>query len=334
MTPPHLIFFCELDTPALQALFADAAVLETLQALEAGVALGLRDLSQERAAVVRQLNAAGVPVTAWLLLPEAEGYWCNADNAPQAAARYADFRAWTEAEALSWAAVGLDIEPDIGLLRRLLAGDGRALGAWLRAAFAPGRLQRARVAYAALVAQMRADGFTVESYHFPFVVDERRADATLLQRLLGLVEVATDREVLMLYSSFLPEQGPGLLWSYAPDAEALAVGITGGGVDLPNALAPLDWATFARDLRLAWMWQHTIYIFSLEGCVQQGFLSRLVDFDWAEVPPSPLKAGRRVDRVRALARALLWLSRYPGTLLAALVGGWALWRICRARRRE
>jgi hypothetical protein len=32
------------------------------------------------------------------------------------------------------------------------------------------------------------------------------------------VDVATDREEWMLYSSFLRAQGPGLIWAYGPGA--------------------------------------------------------------------------------------------------------------------
>jgi hypothetical protein len=61
-----------------------------LQNLKAGVSLALMDLSAERAAVVHRLNAAGIPVTAWLALPADQGYYFNAGNAPQAAARFAE----------------------------------------------------------------------------------------------------------------------------------------------------------------------------------------------------------------------------------------------------
>jgi hypothetical protein len=70
------------------------------------------------------------------------------------------------------------------------------------------RSARSKVAYRALVERIRADGWRVENYQFPMIADERRAGSTLLQRL-ALVDVTTDREVWMLYSSFLPELGPG-----------------------------------------------------------------------------------------------------------------------------
>ncbi len=77
--------------------------------------------------VVRQLNEAGIPVTAWLLLPKEQGYWFNLDNIPQAIARYADFKAWTEENALQWAGVGIDIEPDFNELQQLAQGDSGGL---------------------------------------------------------------------------------------------------------------------------------------------------------------------------------------------------------------
>jgi hypothetical protein len=52
-------------------------------------------------------------------------------------------------------------------------------------------------------------------YQFPLIADERQAGPALLQRL-ALVDVATDREVWMLYSSFLRALGPRLIWAYGP----------------------------------------------------------------------------------------------------------------------
>ena len=93
----------------------------------------------------------------------------------------------------------------------------------------------------------------VENYQFPLIADERWAGATLLQRLFGLVDPRTDREVWMLYTSVLPVVGPGLLWIYAAEAEAVGVGSTGGGPDIPGhpQVPALDWDAFSRDLRLA-----------------------------------------------------------------------------------
>jgi hypothetical protein len=310
MSPPRLTFFCELDAGALQARIADPAVTEHLRALGAGVSLGLVDLGTERAEVVRRLNEAGVPLTAWLLLPMDQGYWFHQDNAPQAADRYEAFRAWTATHGVRWEGVGLDIEPDIHELRRALESPWRALPALLPRLLRGERLRRAREAYGALVERIRADGYRVESYQFPFIVDERRAGSTLLQRLSGVLALPVDREVLMLYSSFAGRHGPGALWSYGPDAQAIAVGITGGGVELPDSLEvkTLGWEELTRDLRLARRWTDDIGIFSLEGCVRQGLLARLRDFDWEGPVEAPPEGARLVERVRRVAGGVLRAS--------------------------
>ncbi|MCU0522072.1 MAG: hypothetical protein MUF84_15445 [Anaerolineae bacterium] len=324
MQQPHLTFFCELEPDALTALFSDASVVETLLELQAAVSLGLIDLCPERAAVVQALNRVGIPVVAWLLLPKAEGYWANADNAPQMVTRYAEFRVWTARYALRWAGVAIDVEPPYAEVRAAMQGHvAGLLPRWGRRALDGERHDRATSIYATLIDQMRLDGHTVESYQLPFIVDERRAGARLLQRLLGLVDLRVDREVLMLYTSVMPSVGPGLLWSYARDAQGIGVGSTGGGVD---DFAPLDWEALARDLRLACRWSAALYVFSLEGCVRQGFLGRLVNFDWETPEPVPELAARRVLWARRVWRAVLWGGAHPAVPLAGLLG--VVW-ICR-----
>ena len=320
MSKPSLTFFCELAAKPLAALFADPAVIEQLAAMKAGVSLGLVDLSDERAAVVRRLNAAGVPVTAWQLLPEAQGYWYNLGNAPQAIARYVDFTAWTEAHDLRWEAIGVDIEPDIREMGRLSAGEWAILPRLVRRLFDRERVERARRLYRGLIAEMRADGYEVEAYHLPFIVDERRAGSTLLQRLFGLIDLEVDREVLMLYSSFLRPHGAGALWTYAPAAEAIAVGSTGGGVTVGGAdqVPPLGWDELARDLRLARQWSDALYVFSLEGAIRQGYLARLCDFEWERDVMLPLESAHKVGRVRKAGRAVLWASAHPALILATM----------------
>ena len=333
MKIPELTFACELDSTGLQALFSDQNVIDELLALQAGVSLGLLDLSPERAAVVQRLNAAGIPVTAWLLLPKNEGYWFNIDNAPQAAARYAAFKAWTEEHDLHWAGIGVDIEPDFNEIQQLMRGEGRKLApTLLRRLGDGGRVLDGRLAYGALLREMRGDGYQTTSYQLPFIVDERQVDSTLLQRAFGIVDVPADRETLMLYTSFARPIGPGLLNSYGPDADVIGVGSTGGGVEIEGPAA-LDWEEFARDLRMAYRWSDDIFIFSLEGCVEQGFLPELRDFDWEQALAMPTEQIEQVNRMRAVLRGALWAGSHPFLMLAALVGMFVALRGLRRLRR-
>lgn len=328
---PRLTFFCELEADALEALFADSFVIDNLAALEASVSLGILDLSPERAAVVRHLNEAGIPVIAWQLLPKVQGYWFNLGNAPQAVARYADFKAWTAEYGLQWAGVGIDIEPDIREAQQLLNDRWRLLPTLLQRISDNKKLRCAQASYNALVAQMQADGYRVDSYEIPLMVDERKVGSTLLQRITGMVDVHTDRLVLMLYTSPLRPRGPGILWSYAPGADSVGVGITGGGVELAglNEIPPLDWDEFSRDLRLARHWSGDIHVFSLEGCVRQDFLTHLKTFDWSRPVVPPLRAARQVEGVRKAMQAVLWATIHPIVVLAGLAGG--LWLLSRLR---
>jgi hypothetical protein len=306
--PPRLTFACELGRDRLRQLFADGSVIEDLQALEAGVALMLSDLSDERAGVVRKLNNAGIPVVAVPLVPLEDGYYFTADNWTRAAERYEEWKEWTGQHGLEWEGLGLDIEPDIRTYQQIASDPWRVVPILLRARRDKDRPRRARRAYAALVERMRADGWSVENYQLPPLADERRVGSTLLQRLFGLVDVATDREVFMLYSSFFGGLGPGLLWSYGPEAAAIAVGSTGGAPDIPGSpkVPTLSWEELARDLCLARHWSDKLLIHSLEGCVEQSFLPRLRAFTWpVATPPSTASLA---TALRLALKAVLWAS--------------------------
>jgi len=318
---PCPAYFCELDAQPLRELFADPQVIPFLVDTRASVCMGIRDLSPERAEVMDWLNKAGVPVTAWLLLPDEQGYWFNLDNAPQALERYGQFLTWSKQHNLNWARIGIDIEPDIRLIQGLSQNRLNGLVGVVRRAFDRNRLRRGRALYRELMRQIHSSGYSVEVYHFPFIIDERMARSNVLQRLTSLVELPeADHEVFMLYSSYLRPWGQGLLWSYAPQSESIAVGSTGGGVELGGALkpSPLNWPELQIDLLLASQHTSAIYIFSLEGCVRQGFLPKLRDFDWRQPVAAPYEAARRVYNVRKTFQRVLWLMARPAWILFGL----------------
>jgi hypothetical protein len=326
MPKPDLTFFCELDAQALADLFEGRFIMDDLLGLNANLSMGIRDLTDTRANVVKRLNKAGVPVIAWLLLPEEEGYWFNISNHEKATERYLAFKAWSEKHQLSWAGVGLDIEMDINDIKQL-SDQQKALDVVKKIFsrfFDRQRVAKAQQAYQALVAMIHDDGYVVESYHIPLISEERRGGSTVLQRSIGLVDITTDREVFMLYSSFLRPDGDSVLWSYAPETDSIGVGNTGGGVDLESVgdIPPLTWEEFTRDLRLCVIQEKPIHIFCLEGCVEQGFLSKLNTFDW-DKPVTIPAALQKVKAIRTGITASLWTLERPWVILlglAALIG--------------
>lgn len=310
-SPPQLSFACELDTGRLTQLFADGSVIADLRALDARVLMMISDFSTQRAGVVRQLNEAAIPLVGIPLFPESDGYYLTVANAGRAAERYEQWKTWSAEHGLRWDRVGLDIEPDADFYKQIMDNPRRLPAMLLPRLRDHERPERARQSYAALVARIHQDGWEVENYQFPLIADERKTKATLLQRLLGLVDVRTDLEVWMLYTSFLRTLGPGLLWSYGPEADAIAVGSTGGGPDIEGhpQVPALSWDEFARDLRLAAHFTDQVCVHSLEGCVWQGFLTRLRSFEWSgAAPPGTAWAG---TTLRRFLQAMLWASVHP-----------------------
>ncbi len=335
MAAPHLTFFCELEPGALATLMGRKLIAD-LAELNASLSLGILDFSPQRTQVVQRLNQAGIPVVAWLLLPKDQGYWFNLDNVDLAAARFQAFREWTGENQLIWDGVGLDIEPDIRELEELSARNWPRLAGKVGArVLRGGRLKAARQKYLELVADIRSAGWRVDSYQFPIISDERKSRSTLLQRLAGVVDLPVDREVWMLYSSFLGKNGPGLLTSYGPDAQSIGLGSTGGGVDVGlGDERRLGWDELSRDLRLAWYWNEDLHIFSLEGCAEQNFLPRLKAFVWDKPILMPDLPTERINAYRGVLQAVLWVSTHVvSILISLLLVWWAIWRLRQILRR-
>ena len=325
---PPLNFACQMETPVLQALFADPDVIGDLRRLHAGVTLSLIDLSPGRAQVVRQLNDAGIPVTAWLALPGDQGYYLNASNAPQAEARFTEFQKWTADGRLRWSGVGLDIEPNV----QEFSSVHRAASAALKRLFDPPAVTRARAAYRALIARLESAGYRVETYQFPFIVDEREVRSTLLERLFGIVDVRGDREVLMLYSSFNRPLDSALVWQYGPSAQLIVVGVTAGDPQPGARMSSLTWEELEHDVIVASRFSPVVGIYNLEDSVRRGLLPRLQTMDWTQPVIVSADANRAVILLRSRIQAALWtLSRLPYFALVILAAD--AWFLLRRRRR-
>jgi len=327
---PQIIFFSELDGTALGQLLDEPGPLAELASGDYSVAIAIRETSPEATTVVRRLNQHHIPVVAWLHLPPDEGFWFNLQNYPQAVERYRAFRAWARAEELRFQAVGLDIEPPVSELNRIQRWGLRDLTRRLWLARENVLYPAARAAYADLIAEIHHDGYEVHTYQLPILADDRRAGTTLVQRSLDVIDLPSDVEVLMCYSSVPLDRlgndlGGALITSYGPAADSIGVGSVGSGADADSGaegLPPLSWDALERDLLLAAHHTDTIYLFSLEGCVERGLLPRIGAIDWdAEARPVAWKRAL-VSVARGVLFAGLVLARFSRVLLAWL--GWGL----------
>jgi hypothetical protein len=334
--PPQLGFACcEHSIEEMQGLFAQPGLLELLKSLHATIAIPTTDLSSQRADTVRLLNQQSIPVIAWILLPKEQGYYLTADNAPQVAARIADFESWTTSNGLRWAAVGLDIEPDFAGLERLRTHRWRLISTLIARSVNMGRITRAGKAYAALIDELRSRGYPVQIYQMPYIPAERSVHSTLPDRMLGTIDVSADQNYLMLYTSNARPVGAGMIWSLGPHASGIAIGNTDGDGAPGTGSGPLNWNEFSRDLIVASHFTRHIGIYDLEGCVRQGFLPRLVAMDWNQSAVIPKQSVQRAARIGLISRSLLWSASNLVYLIsiAILFVGWLRWR-GRAHRRS
>lgn len=335
-TAPQLGFACcDRGIEPMQSLFADPSVIRDLSDLHAEVAVAISDFSQQRAEVVHRLNQSGIPVVAWIMLPKDQGFYLNADNVAEAAARVGAFEEWTAENGLKWAAVGLDIEPNFTELTGL-KNRWRLVTTLLSRALNSGRLANARKSYSAIIGQLQSRGYLVQTYQMPYLPAERSVHSTVLDRILGSVDVRADTEYLMLYTSGARPIGAGMIWSNGGNAQAIVIGVTDGDTAPGTGSGPLNWDEFSRDLIVANHFTHQIGVYNLEGCVRQGFLSRLKAMDWRQSVNIPSRSISRAHTVGFTLRTALWIASNGLYFLIAVVllFLWAVWRRRTAEKKK
>ncbi|MGC2531317.1 MAG: hypothetical protein WA424_00080 [Candidatus Sulfotelmatobacter sp.] len=306
---PQLMFACcDQDVSQMQSPLTNANVIANLKSLHAGLGVAIVDFTPERAELVRRLNWEGIPVIAGLGMPPEQGFYFNAENAPAAAARFSAFDAWSREQGLRWDAVGLDIEPNFAELGSLNGRWWRLFTTFLWRAADVQRMYRAQRVYSALIANIRSRGYFVQTYQLPYLPVERKAHSSLLDRMLGTVDVRGDQEVLMLYTSYAGPVGAAIIWKLGPDAQSIAICCTDG--DPAANPAVLDWSRFSRDLIVAGRFSHLIGVYNLEGCVRQGFLPRLKTMNWSQSVTIPAVAIRAANYRLRLLRLVLWISSH------------------------
>ncbi len=325
---PQLIFFTALDGPQLEHLLGETRLLDELIAGSHSLAFAITDQSAATITAVRTLNRHGIPLVAWLLLPASEGHWLNLQNYPQAIELYRSFRIWAAEYQLQFAAVGLDIEPPGGEEKLMQQWSLRDIGRRFWTARENVLYPAARAAYTDLIAEIHHDGYEVHSYQLPLIADDRRAGTTTIQRALDIVDLPADVEVLTCYSSlpiarFGNDLQGALIMSYGPSADSIGIGSTGGmSGSIGEQLPPLSWPALERDLLLAARHTDTIYVFSLEGCLERDLLPRIATLDWDADPGVGRSRHALIAGLRAILLTGLLFVRFSRALIAWL--GWAI----------
>jgi hypothetical protein len=307
---PKISFFVELPGDEFQKLFADTSLITQLMVMDASLRIGLQDFSKERTETILELNKAGIQLFAWLLLPEEEGYWFNMYNGEKASERYDDFKKWTFENGLKWEGIGIDLELDFNDARMAVKHPYRLAWKAYKRLFDNRSLEKGRQVYKDLIDRMIADGYDVESYLIPFIYDERITGTTSFQKLLGLIDIRTPHEIPMVYTSAMGN--PGIIAEYCQAGEAVALGITGGGVNIEGVqprFMRLD--DLIRDLLISNECSKEAIIFSLEAAFRNGWLPAIESVDYSRKPPDMTIMREKTERLRKIIQRMLIVLDHP-----------------------
>lgn len=315
---PNISFACELNGKDFGDLMSDTSLVKELAEMQVSLVVGLMDFSSERTAAIQMLNEAGIPLVAWLLLPPEEGYWFNMFNGDKALRRYSDFKEWTKRNGLIWKGIGIDLEPDINDARLALKHPWKiAWKAYLRLLDRKS-IENGKKYYNELLSLMEADGFQVESYIIPIIFKEREKKTESFQKLLGILDVQTKKEIPMLYTSVI--NNPGIIPFYHRPDMPIGLGSTGGGVKIEGIEAPaISWENLERDLLIASALTGEIFIFCLETSVKRGFLPKIKNFDFTRPAPDMHQEVQEQSRIDKWFGFILVILDHPVWLTICLV---------------
>ncbi|MGE0547934.1 MAG: hypothetical protein AB7O24_00870 [Kofleriaceae bacterium] len=271
------------------------------------------------ATLIRDAVTSNVGIRAWLLLPEADGYWPNEHNVSATRDAVLAFAQWRAAEALPIDWIVFDLEMPLARTRAVtdaIEADGPFAGIELiKQGRDPVAFATHRAELAALIDDVHALGLRAASVTYPMVLDDAGDGDTDIEDELDVpvTGIAWDEASFMVYQSLIYDfsnawHDQDVIHSYATtarelwgDRAALALGIVGSAGIEPVAMPYPDAATLAADraaARAAGVDRVSVY--SLDGVVQMPSAERAAWLD-PGTPPGPLGD----DIVREFIRSVL-----------------------------
>jgi hypothetical protein len=262
----------------------------------------------------------GIPVRAWLLLSDAEGYWPGEDNLPAFEVLVDAFFAWNDDEDLGVYWLSVDLEPPLSISNELAAAlEGGDLGQAVPVLLAQVDREEhlaARTAWAAAVDRWHDRDLHVACDAFGYLLDDfADGDPDLQDMFESPIEGIDWDEVGFLVYQILWQDpdgnrlGPALVHSYTQTAvaqfgprTAIALGTVGSaaknttlvGYEQPEAM----WADEAAALAAG---APRVHLFSIDGMLGQGGVPRWLGHAPTPVAPEP---SPEVQAQRDLIRAL------------------------------
>jgi hypothetical protein len=157
---------------------------------------------------------------------------------------------------------------------------------------------------------MKADGYAVESYIIPIIFEERAKKANSFQKLMGIIDLETDVEIPMLYTSAM--DNPAIIPNYHQKNMPVALGSTGGGVKIEGVeLKAISWTNLERDILIASKVTNEIHIFCLETSVEKGFLTKIESINFDQKEPDIQASIEKQKKTNGIVRFILGVLDHP-----------------------
>ena len=243
--------------------------------------------TEELEATLLHARRLGVPVRAWLLLPDEDGYWPGEDNLPAYAELVDRFWRWNDARDLGVEWITVDMEPPLETSNTLAA----ALEAGGFADIVPILVDNqdaeehaaASAAWAEAVDDWHARGMKVGVVALPYVLDDFGDDDAELQDMFEspIVGIDWDEVGFLVYQNLYTAPGggrfgPTLIDSYARTAveqfgarASVALGAIGSIGKNTSMVGYDEPAALTADVAAAWAaGASKVHLFSLDGMLE------------------------------------------------------------------
>jgi len=231
--------------------------------------------------VIKRLNGAGVLVWVWPLHPMEDGYWLATDNADRMPGLYDRFSRWVEENDLIITGVMFDMEPtydDVQRLKEVVGEGGIPAAVKYLVTRRDGDLHTNAVSvYAEMVDVIRADGYQVSTFNYPYLIDDRRDGDDSIAEMFHIAFVDSDIDAYMMYRSFFKDSGLG---TGSGNVASYAGELSGASASLGSYMKDyLDVTHLEADIRIAARTSPVVHLYNLEALVMHGWLEGLSDID-------------------------------------------------------
>lgn len=236
--------------------------------------------TEELESLLKAAARKGVPVNAWLLLPEEDGYWFNEENLLEAREQVFGFLDWIEERGIPLRWIMFDMELSIDKVRAMEGGGlVDTMIPLLKENVDPAAFQQSTADYAQFVSELQERGYKVTAAAYPFVLDDLLDGDSEIQDAWNtpVIEVGFDEIYFMAYRTSFARllgitPGPDLVYQYAGEARRefgtagiMALGIVGdvGMVSEEGYANPAD---LSVDVAAAYAGgSERVYVYSLDG---------------------------------------------------------------------